>query len=263
VTPPNVVEIVCLSCYNGNDEQPKGASNNDRSQEAKNMPELRESISQQTQGESVLLGSMPAPSQHDSEKHMPAMREASKAGEGETLLAPMLSESTCEGKTSENLRTMRQDVSTDVGPRREGQVKAVLQFDMQSTMDGAQKEKTIHNKRARISPDIQAGACNGEQERVCDGASPCYGREVGQDVERSRSGASHQRKQVGQQAGKSDGNAIQCSQPDAENKKVKYDPVSTLRREDSAEQRCPKCGGRMSKIEKPSIILDKRSIINI
>jgi len=248
ITPPKVVDFVCMSC----DTTPsdKKRSLHDRATESQDVSEVRGDVLQQTQNKPLLFAGMPAQSTDYSANSVPRVRQDDGECGEKILLGRVPTQSGGSSETQkEAVRAVRQGVPT----LRSG--TEVLQSALRVDVERAAKEKGAH-ERLWIPHAIPTGASNGEQAGLHHGTPACDVGSDRSDVDRIGGRASRQREQGGQQAGKLGSDVERAAQPTSEGRKKNAGVLPALRGQDSAEQRCPKCGGRMMRVERPGVVLD-------
>ena len=152
-----------------------------------------------------------------------------------------------------SMREMRSDVSG--GGQERSANPEILRSDLCESGNGSHKaeHEGVCDQREGIQADLLAGTCDGEPGRLRNGAPTCDGGSSGEDALSGRSGASHQRRQGGQQARKPSGNAEANTRPDAD-ASSEANPLPALQETDQGVGTCATCGGALA--TRPGVVLD-------
>ncbi len=247
VTPPKVFDIVCESCYS---TSRGGTGGRDGDSDLRAVREVSQTA---RPSDEVLLGCLPGEKPSSTPHGLSDVRADTVARERKILLQKLSdSRDACsEDALSKTVRELQRNI-----PSQEGQRQEILRSALCGEVDGDEKKKTVFKDAPRISDAVQAGTSDGDEGRVRDGASADDGGAPQQGAPRRRSGPSSKREKGRQPGGESGPPNKGTARQAPETPPGKKHRVPALSQENQVEQRCPKCRGRLIRVERPGLILD-------
>jgi len=252
VTPPGRVDLVCDSCYTSYSEATQRSERHEGDRQNQNLRTVLTGIPEPAKEQPVLFGSLPGEESIDSANTVPGMRQNDQQGGSDPLLSGMFSESAdvSPNVTPEAMRILRKDIHTNQEP------EAVLLEGVLGAMERSEETEAGWTEDfKRVHTNSSAGSSDGDQRRVCDGASPSDVGNVGAIDSSDGSCASYQRDKGRQSPGEpmcdADGSSQQLAQTSQEHDHLPVLPCKT-----ESLERCPQCGTTLRRVYKPSVILD-------
>lgn len=253
VTPPKVIEMTCLACYNTPTENIRGAVTGERSGQKEAVQAMQRDVPQSSQDGEVLLGSVSSPESPDSEDRLSGLREADSQSRREILLesVPLSGNEDPQDLAPKALRTLRGNI-----PANQRRRSKVLQSEMFGDLDRAETAEAVVNNEQGLCHAVPTGQSDVQPARVCLGASfgnvgihrPTSNKEGGRPPS--------QRAQIEQRSLQPCTNDQEGARPATERATSNDGELSALPQADKAEQCCPKCGGALTRTERPGVVLD-------
>jgi site-specific DNA-methyltransferase (adenine-specific) len=294
ITPPTVVDLVCPSCYNtpsdvttrsnshdedkqnvqtvredissdpkrseilrealfGDTEReiaiPSGVSR--RATQTQDVQAMRKEVSQPPKDSELLFDALSSRPPDCCTNAMSDMRKDDEQSKKHTLFQGMSTqESDRCASTKTTMRTMPRVVST----LREQ--TSILQSNVCSEVDGNRKTQAIPEHSTRLPDALQTGNPDGDKDGIRHGASSNHGGTHRKAVDQNGSGPPSERQQGGQPNRESCADDRGNTQQTSEGQETHDHPMSSLPSEDQTEQRCPKCGCYLVRLERPGLVLD-------
>jgi DNA methylase len=240
VTPPKVIAFICETCDNPLHEDAN----------LQGLP----SAADEPATSDLLLREMQSDGGNSASPSVQGLRQADESSAAEALLAGVpsgLSSGDRADTSPAPLRGVRNGVQAQEGRRQN-----VLRSGVRGEGVGHGEAQAADQNERGLLATLSAGSPDGGQDGLRHGAPAGDGGETWPSATAKRSGPPPERGQGGQRGLQPYADEQDATRQPPEDAKEPGARLSALRGTDPSQQLCPKCGGGLTRTERPGLILD-------